>query len=502
MIAAINLNQLARMSAESIVNCMFEGMAIGFFAWILLRLFGRRNSSTRFAVWFSALIAIASLPILGVTASPYEGRAASITVPNSWAFDIFVVWALIAGFSLLRVGTGLLQLRKLRASHTAIDPATLDPLLQQTLRGIQGVRAVALCQSDRVQVPTAIGFLKPLVVIPSWTLQELSAAELNSILIHELAHLRRWDDWTNLAQQILKALLFFHPAVWWIDSQLALEREMACDDAVLAETGNARGYAQCLVAMAEKSFLRRGLALAQAAVSRMRQTSLRVSQILDVNRSSATRIWKPALYSVAAFFVVCVVLLSRAPELVAFQDRAPDVAAIPTNTTHGSDAALALRKYAMATPASFHDRSAAETLRQSRRIRQPQMKSLAPQNAQHRVGESASSLVSQSIGYRFGDGTNAAAPLSSEYRTRKGTSLLVPQIAENKSGPQPLRQGILEEARFSATAESAPRQAIFVVMQTTQYDEAGPTFWRISVLRVTLLTSTRPVESRIPTKQI
>ena len=95
--------------------------------------------------------------------------------------------------------------------------------------------------------------------------KELSTAELNSILIHELAHLRRWDDWTNLGQQILKALLFFHPAVWWIESKLALEREMACDDAVLAKTANPRGYAQCLISVAEKSFARRGLALAQAA---------------------------------------------------------------------------------------------------------------------------------------------------------------------------------------------------------------------------------------------
>jgi Zn-dependent protease with chaperone function len=184
-----------------------------------------------------------------------------------------------------------------------------------------------------VRVPTAIGFFKPLVVIPSWALHELSTSELNSILIHELAHLRRRDDWTNLAQQILKALFFFHPAVWWIQNQLTLEREMACDDAVLAETTNPRGYAQCLVSVAEKSFMRRGVALAQAIVNRMRQTSLRVSRILDVNRCGATRVWKPALYSVATFFVVCLVSLPHAPELVAFEDAVPNVAmagAIPT----------------------------------------------------------------------------------------------------------------------------------------------------------------------------
>src|SRR6202049_3684761 len=138
MTAALNLNELARMTAESMLNCMLAGIAIGLFAWILLRLVGRRNSSTRFAVWFSALLAIAALPVLRVAASgSATGRAGSaVTVPSSWAFDLFIVWAMIAGVSLLRVGVGLLQLRTLRASCTgctAIDVAPLDPLLQETL---------------------------------------------------------------------------------------------------------------------------------------------------------------------------------------------------------------------------------------------------------------------------------------------------------------------------------------------------------------------------------
>jgi len=449
-------------------------MAIGFFAWILLRLVGRRNSSTRFAVWFSSLLAIAALPVLRAAASgSAAGRVGSaVTVPSSWAFDIFIVWAVIAGVSLVRVGVGLLQLRRLRASCTAIDVATLDPLLQETLRPIQTVRPVVLCQCDHVQVPTAIGFLKPAVVLPSWAIQELSTADLNAILIHELAHLRRWDDWTNLAQQVLKALLFFHPAVWWIESQLALEREMACDDAVLSETGNPRGYAKCLVSLAEKTFLRRGLALAQGVVNRMRQTSLRVSQILDANRSGATRVWKPALYSVAGFFVVCLVSLSRAPELVAFQDRAPDVAiasAAAASSTLASDAGSDLRRYAIATPVNFRDAAPAKTL--------PSL---------HQTGERHISL----------------APQNTTHRIREGTSSLVPEIAKNNSGLKPLRQGILQEARFSTTANPTPSQAIFVVMQTTKYDETGPMFWSLTVWRVTVLDSSRiPAENRIPTKK-
>ncbi|HSZ00505.1 MAG TPA: hypothetical protein VK788_13485, partial [Terriglobales bacterium] len=84
MIAALNLNALARISAASMLNCILEGIAIGLFAWILLRVVGRRNSSTRFAVWFFALLAIAALPILGVAASSARAGSAgsAITVPG------------------------------------------------------------------------------------------------------------------------------------------------------------------------------------------------------------------------------------------------------------------------------------------------------------------------------------------------------------------------------------------------------------------------------------
>ena len=184
---------------------------------------------------------------------------------------------------------------------------------------------MTLCVSDQLRVPTAIGFTKPLVVIPSWTMQELSTAELNAILLHELAHLRRRDDWTNLVQKIVGALLFFHPAVWWIEKKLALEREMACDDLVLAQAKatSPRAYAECLVSLAEKSFLRRGVALAQAAVDRVRQVSLRVTQILDVNRPRATRVWRPAPVLVAGISLVCLIALSHAPtRLVSFESGA------------------------------------------------------------------------------------------------------------------------------------------------------------------------------------
>jgi hypothetical protein len=137
--------------------------------------------------------------------------------------------------------------------------------------------------------------------------------------------LRRWDDWTNLVQKLVQSVLFFHPAVWWIENRLSLEREMACDDIVLAHTENPRAYAQCLLSVAEKSLTRRGLSLAQAAVTRMQQTSRRISQILDGNRPGTTRVWKPAALLLVSFSMLGFAVAPRVPQLISFRNEVAPV---------------------------------------------------------------------------------------------------------------------------------------------------------------------------------
>src|SRR5262249_41116238 len=157
---------------------------------------------------------------------------------------------------LLRIGVGLWHMRVLRKSCVPIDLASLDSAPRATLESVQATRPVRLCVSDSVHVPTAIGLFSPVVILPPWVIEDMSPGEVNQLLLHEIAHLRRWDDWTNLAQKVVKALFFFHPAVWWIETKVSLEREMACDDAVLAETAKPRAYAECLAHLAEKTLIR------------------------------------------------------------------------------------------------------------------------------------------------------------------------------------------------------------------------------------------------------
>lgn len=321
---------LAETLTTRAVQSLAEGILIVFFAGLILR-FSRYSASTRFAVWFSSLVAIAVLPMFGGKwlshpAPYYSSGHAAITVSDRWAVYLLAMWAVIAAWFLCGVIKAAWHLHALRRSCTPLQPASLSPLLQHTLRRYSAKRNISLCTSARIRVPAAIGWLKPAVVIPEWVMRELSVDDVNQILVHELAHLRRRDDWTNLAQQIIKAVFFFHPAVWWVDKKVALERESACDDIVLAEAASPRAYAECLTRLAEKSFVHRSVVLAQAALGRIRQMSLRVSRILDPNRAlPQNRGWKAVAALMAVFATGSAIWISRAPRLIAFQNDAPPV---------------------------------------------------------------------------------------------------------------------------------------------------------------------------------
>ena len=219
-------------------------MIVAGVAGLLLRLAGRQSASTRFAIWFSTLLAIVALPFFsGFAHSPVSAAhlQGGITLSSSWAFYLFAAWACIAGLLLIRLCVGLWRLRQFRDHCSDVNLAGLNPAAAEVLRDFGARNRAKLCVSSEVAAPSVIGFLRPAIIFPCWLLPQLSPEELKVILPHALAHLRRGDPWTNLAQKIVTALFFFHPAVWWIDNRLTLEREMACDDVVLAQSAKPQG---------------------------------------------------------------------------------------------------------------------------------------------------------------------------------------------------------------------------------------------------------------------
>ncbi len=319
---------LVRVAAAGVLNSVLAGIAIALLAWAVTSLFRREGSGTRFAVWFLGLVAIAVLPLVstGLGHRATAVAASAFTLPESFAFYVFLAWAIGAGLGLAHVALGLYRLQRLRATCVPVDVERLEDGLRASVIAARAKRQVALCTSDAVRVPAAIGYIRPIVVFPSWALAEIPPAELNAILLHELAHLRRYDDWTNLAQKIVKAIFFFHPAVWFIESRLTLEREMACDDAVLAANFSPCAYAESLVGLAERSFLRRGVQLAQAAVGHVQQLKTRLAEILRKDRQGSGRVWKPAVALMSLVGMASMYGIARAPRMVAFTSGTSQIA--------------------------------------------------------------------------------------------------------------------------------------------------------------------------------
>ena len=496
LLQSVDVQSFAQVSATRILNCTVEGIGIALLAWILLRTLGRQNSGTRFAVWFSTLLGIAALPLIGHFGSNSEAIAKSeISLPSSWAFYVFATWLLLAVAGLVRIGVGFWRLRQLRRGCVRLEATVLDPVLRRTLEEFDSSRPAAVCVSDRLRVPTAIGFVKPLVVIPSWAMRELSPTELNAILLHELAHLRRWDDWTNLVQKVLGALLFFHPAVWWIEKKLALEREMACDDLVLAQTASPRAYAECLVSlaetMAEKSLLRRGLALAQAAVGRVQHMSLRVAQILDEKRPGATRVWRPAPLLLAGITLAGVLVFSGAPRLVSFDNGSAD------NGLAGSERESATTKIGSAKTESA--KMMVPSGSQGDLMSRVQAHMVPAKFVVKPGAKIATSAVANTVAagtrldkvVRLGrtgldktalDKAELDKTISADARTKPGKPAVVPA----KATPRRVHPPLLIRSSVSEKEAITP-QTLILIMQTGTYDAYGAVVWDLSVWRVTVI---------------
>jgi beta-lactamase regulating signal transducer with metallopeptidase domain len=471
MTAVFNFNAVAETVALLGGRSLIVGALVTAFASVWLRVFRRQNSSVRFAIWFSALLAIALLPWLDgalVLRFGAHGQLATthsaITVPASWAIYLFFAWAAIAVVALARVAMSLWNLRALRRSLMLVDVNLLDAGTREILTVHGRSRTVVLYKSKRVNTATAIGFVKPAVIIPSWLMTELSPAELNQILLHELAHLRRWDDWTNLAQKIVKALFFFHPAVWWIEKKLLLEREMACDDVVLAHSARPREYAACLVRLAEKSMIRRTIALAQAAVGRLSQTSLRVAQILDVDRPAAARMkqnWMLAVSLVAAFAVACVAGIERAPRLIAF-DEAPArsiTASLPSSTPR----TVAKPKILSAAIPAHAQRVAAKASFDRQPPRMIEAKANVPKAAIHGRG----------------------------------------YIASDFRQPHSSQNGLVSLVRTASEVRRSPAavKTMFVVLEHDEYETSGQTVRGVTVWYILLVHPSADSGSGIPRKE-
>ena len=209
--------------------------------WMLLR--GQAPESVA-ATFTAPLSAARTEPARSISLSrPSDANRA---LPGPFLSWVVVFWLTGATAFSLRLLVGWIFAERLRSTMVRPAPAEWQRTLDRLKARISVSRPIRLLVSGRLQAPAAIGWLRPIVLAPAGALAGLPAAQMETLLLHELAHIRRHDYLVHILQSAVEAVFFYHPAVWWISSHMRAERELCCDDIVVSVTGDAVLYARAL----------------------------------------------------------------------------------------------------------------------------------------------------------------------------------------------------------------------------------------------------------------
>ena len=325
------LHSISPAIADVLVASVWQSVLLTGAVALCLRLIPEMPAGTRSSLWTALLVLILLLPAVTVLLPHTAARAVRpLQLENRWSLLLVCVWAALSLVRAVQLCLSAARLRTLVRGSLTVEP---DPAIVPLLNNGSG--RVLLCVSAQVDRPGLIGFFRPRILLPAGLLENLSLPELEQIVVHEMEHLRRGDDWANLLQQISLVLLPWNPAVLWVSRRLSLERELACDDAVMRATNARKSYAACLVRLAEDSVLRRGVSLALGALGRFERTAResdlmrRVRRILSAPELGSKPHSMRAGAAALLFGVLGVsVLLARSPLLVNFASAPVSVASV------------------------------------------------------------------------------------------------------------------------------------------------------------------------------
>jgi beta-lactamase regulating signal transducer with metallopeptidase domain len=296
----------------TLLHFLWQGVLIARLFALTRALGGRACSAqTRYVLACAALLAMAIAPVvtfsligsgstlIPANASAWSARpfaaADSQVAIGAWHMPLpaisqqalpWIVTAWLGGallFCVRLAGGWALAARMRSAGSSRPAPPEWQRQLDELILRVGVSRPVRLLVSSLAQAPLVIGFLRPAILMPVGALAGLPVEQIEALLAHELAHIRRHDYLVNLLQSVAEALLFYHPSVWWLSNEIRAERELCCDDVAVAVSGDVLTYARALTAVESQRPARLRTAMAANGGS----LSCRIRRLLDPSQAMA-----------------------------------------------------------------------------------------------------------------------------------------------------------------------------------------------------------------------
>lgn len=302
-----------------IIHAFWQIAGIGLLLWLGLRIFNQKSAAFKYRLSLAAIASIALLsvvtfgwhletkPINGqstlseaewayLSAQPeliqqlnshHEGRADWYIVGKrieKYIPALVNIWMIGAFLFFFKTASSLADLRSLHRKNHEVIPEDLSRFVEKISKKLALSRPIKVLSSKYIDMPMTFGIFKPVILIPSALLFHMSPNQLEAIIAHELAHIKRNDYLVNLIQSILEMLFFFHPVFWWINHEVKKQREMACDEMAVALGTNPKDLAHGLANVINHA-KNHVPEMAMAAAKKTNPTLDRIKKIMGVKTS-------------------------------------------------------------------------------------------------------------------------------------------------------------------------------------------------------------------------
>ena len=196
---------------------------------------------------------------------------------NQWL--IGSLWILGVCIFMLRLIGGMIWLKRLKSNYLQELPMKWYTRMLEINEKLGIKKSIMLAESTLIKVPMVIGYFKPVVLLPAGAITGLSPEQIEAIILHELAHIKRHDYLINIVQSVVESILFYHPVIWWISSEIKDERENCCDDIAVQLSGDSVSYARALASL--RIFTDSAPAMAITVVRNRYKLLSRITRILQ-----------------------------------------------------------------------------------------------------------------------------------------------------------------------------------------------------------------------------